>query len=100
VENVTDENAIAGEASQWWNGVKNQAHTWDDAMSPITDKKSVCTNNSYLYHKGRKCHFASASTVCGTEALAEATSASTCKTFSSRVIHKHFSADNLFKVKY
>jgi hypothetical protein len=29
--------------------------------------------NSYLYHKARKCHFASAST---------------CKTFSSRVIHK------------
>jgi hypothetical protein len=28
------------------------------------------------------------------------TSASTCKTFSSRVIHKHFSADNLFKAKY
>jgi hypothetical protein len=28
------------------------------------------------------------------------TSASTCKTFSSRVIHKIFSADNLFKAKY
>jgi hypothetical protein len=28
------------------------------------------------------------------------TSASTCKTFSSRVIHKNFSADNLFKAKY
>jgi hypothetical protein len=28
------------------------------------------------------------------------TSASTCKTFSSRVIHKKFSADNLFKAKY
>jgi hypothetical protein len=28
------------------------------------------------------------------------TSASTCKTFSSRVIHKKFSADTLFKAKY
>jgi hypothetical protein len=28
--------------------------------------------NSYLYHKARKCHFASASTVCGVEASAEA----------------------------
>jgi hypothetical protein len=28
------------------------------------------------------------------------TSASTCETFSSRVIHKNFSADNLFKAKY
>jgi hypothetical protein len=28
------------------------------------------------------------------------TSASTCKTFSSRVIHKTFSFDNLFKTKY
>jgi hypothetical protein len=29
-----------------------------------------------------------------------ATSASTCKTFSSRVIHKKFSTDSLFKAKY
>jgi hypothetical protein len=28
--------------------------------------------NSYLYHKARKCYFASASTVCGAEAPAEA----------------------------
>jgi hypothetical protein len=28
------------------------------------------------------------------------TSGSTCKTFSSRVIHKHFSVNNLFKAKY
>jgi hypothetical protein len=28
-------------------------------------------NNSYLYRKARKCHFASASTVCGAEASAE-----------------------------
>jgi hypothetical protein len=28
------------------------------------------------------------------------TSPSTSKTFSSRVIHKNFSADNLFKAKY
>jgi hypothetical protein len=32
--------------------------------------------------------------------VAEAHSASSCKTFSSRVIHKIFSADNSFKAKY
>jgi hypothetical protein len=30
------------------------------------------SGNSYLYQKARKCYFASASTVCGAEAPAEA----------------------------
>jgi hypothetical protein len=34
--------------------------------------KILVLQNSYLYHKARKCHFASASTVCGAEASAEA----------------------------
>jgi hypothetical protein len=47
----------------------------------VSFRKSVKTNcglslllwvNSYLYHKARKCHFASASTVCGANAPAEA----------------------------
>jgi hypothetical protein len=36
----------------------------------------------------------------GQRRQARPTSASTCKTFSSRVIHKFFSADNLFNAKY
>jgi hypothetical protein len=48
-------------------------------------------NHNYLYHKARKCHFASASTVCGRRGVSRgATNAGTCKTFSSHVIHKTF----------
>jgi hypothetical protein len=40
--------------------------------------------HSYLYHKARKCYFASASTVCGTEAPTEAALV--------RALAKHFLA--------
>jgi hypothetical protein len=47
-----------------------------------------------LYHKARKCHFARASTVCRRRGVSRGvTSASTCKTFSSRVIQKTFSVE-------
>jgi hypothetical protein len=58
VENVTDENAITGlpllligEASQWWNGVKNQAHTWDDAMSLIRKAYAPAKPNYQLFQE-------------------------------------------------
>jgi hypothetical protein len=58
-------------------------------------------NNSYLYHKARNAILQVQ--VCGLwnrGASRGATSASTSKTFSIRVIHNIFSADNLFKAKY
>jgi hypothetical protein len=54
----------------------------------------------YLYRKVRKCHFASANTVCGRRGVSRGATASTFNTFSGRVIHKTFSVDNLFKAKY
>jgi hypothetical protein len=42
VEGIKDENALpglpllfVGEGNQWWNGVKTQASTWDEAMTLI-----------------------------------------------------------------
>jgi hypothetical protein len=42
------------------------------ALAIIVNFSAFVYNISYLYHKARKCHFASASTVCGAEAPTEA----------------------------
>jgi hypothetical protein len=44
----------------------------------IAENIEVESNKESKNHKARKCYFASASTVCGAEAPAEAISASTC----------------------
>ncbi|KAJ3662387.1 hypothetical protein Zmor_006738 [Zophobas morio] len=56
MENITDEDAIAGlpllltgEANQWWNGVKNQIHTWREATELLREAFAPRRPNHRLF---------------------------------------------------